>query len=68
MPVVELTMEQEFRLAQIESALRKDEVSKDDIITVFLALQHQNLVLGNNIKQLLKQWPTSPQAITPEDP
>ena len=68
MPVVELTMEQQFRMAQIESALRKDEVSKDDIITVFIALQHQNLVLGNNIKQLLNQWPTSPQAITPEDP
>ena len=68
MPVEELTMEQEFRLAQIEAARRKDEVSKDDIITVFIALQHQNLVLGNNIKQLLNLWPTSPQAITPEDP
>jgi hypothetical protein len=67
MPVVELTMEQQFRMAQIEAALKKPEVSKDDLITVFVALQHQNMVLGNNIKQLLNQWPTSPQAITPED-
>ena len=58
MPVVELTMEQEFKLRQIEDGLK--EASKEDIITVFLALQHQCFVLGNNIKQLITQWPNSP--------
>ena len=67
MPTLELTMEQQFKLAQIEQALNKDEVSKEDIITIFLALQHQNLVLGNNIKQLLKLWPISPLPTTPEE-
>ena len=60
-------MEQEFKMVQIETALRKPEVEREDIITLFLALQKQNLVLGNNIKQLLTLWPTSPLPITPED-
>jgi len=58
MPVVELTMEQQFKLRQIEDGLK--EASKEDIITVFLALQHQCFVLGNNIKQLINEWPISP--------
>ena len=58
MPVVELTMEQEFKLRQIEDGLK--EASKEDIITVFLALQHQCFVLGNNIKQLITEWPSHP--------
>ena len=66
MPVMELTMEQQFRMVQIENALKQDSVSKEDIITVFVALQHQNLVLSNNIKQLLQQWPAIHPPITPE--
>lgn len=54
MPVVELTLEQEFKLRQIEDQLPS--ASKEDIITVFMALQHQNFVLGNNIKNLLKHY------------
>ena len=64
---MELSMEQQFKMAQIENSLRKEAVSKEDIITVFLALQHQNLVLGNNIRQLLQQWPAIHPPITPEE-
>jgi hypothetical protein len=31
-----------------------------DIITVFLAMQRQNFVMGNSIKNLIKQWPVHP--------
>ena len=54
MPTVELTLEQDFKLRQLEDQL--PHASKDDIITIFLALQHQNYVLGNNIKQLLLHY------------
>ena len=66
MPVVELTMEQEFKLRQIEDGLKS--ASKEDIVTVFLALQHQCFVLGNNIKQLITEWPSIPNhpTTTPE--
>ena len=57
-PVVELTVEQKFKLRQIEVALNNPETKKEDIITVFLALQQQTFVLGNNVTQLLKAWPT----------
>ena len=56
MPVIELTMEQEFKMRQIEDALNKPDARKEDIVTVFIALQHQNFVLSNNLKQLLMQW------------
>ena len=29
---------------------------KEDVITVFLALQRQNFVLGNSLTNLLKKW------------
>ena len=67
MPVIELTMEQSFKMRQIEDALKNPEVSKEDLITVFVAMQHQNFVLSNNIKQLLAQWQIHPST-TPEDP
>ena len=53
-PVVELTMEQEFKMRQIEDALKT--ADKDDIIIIFLALQRQCFVLGNNMSNLLKNW------------
>ncbi len=56
MPVVKLTMEQEFKMRQIGKPLNNKEVNKRDIITVFISLQHQNFVLANNLKQLLNQW------------
>lgn len=56
-------MEQQFKLKQIEDALRNPESKKEDIITVFLALQKQCFVLSNNLTNLVKQWPT----VTPTD-
>jgi hypothetical protein len=32
------------------------EAEKSDIITLLMALQRQNFILGNNLTQLLKQW------------
>lgn len=57
-PIVELTMEQQFKLKQIEDALRHPESKKEDIITIFLALQRQCFVLGNSMSNLVKKWPT----------
>ena len=54
-------MEQDFKLRRLEDLL--PDADKDDIITILLALQRQNFVLGNNIKQLLKAW-----TITVEEP
>ena len=42
-PVVELTMEQQFKLRRLEDLL--PEADKADIITVFLALQKTELLL-----------------------
>ena len=58
-------MEQQFKLRQIEDGLKT--ADKEYIITVFLALQHQCFVLGNNIKQLITEWPSHPPT-TPEVP
>ena len=63
MPVTELTLEQQFKLKAIEQQL--EHATREDIITVFMALQHQTFVLGNNLKNLLNQWPATP-TITPE--
>lgn len=51
-------MEQQFKLRQIEDALRHPESAKEDIITVFMALQHQCFVLSNNVSNLVRKWPT----------
>lgn len=65
MPTTELTLEQSFKLRQLEDMLPR--ADKADIITVFLALQRQSFVLGNNISQLIKSWPSHHPAITPEE-
>ena len=57
-------MEQQFKMKQIENALRSDDAHKEDIITIFLALQHQNFVLTNTVSNLVKKWPT----VTAQDP
>ena len=45
-------------MKQIENAIRSDDANKEDIITIFLALQHQNFVLTNTVSNLVKKWPT----------
>ena len=47
-------MEQEFQLKKIEGLLEK--ASKDDIVTVFVALQEQCYILQNNVANLVKKW------------
>ena len=59
-------MEQDLKMRQLKDALEKPETKKEDIITIFLALQRQTFVLGNNMKQLLKEW-QNPRLTTPED-
>jgi len=54
-----MTMEQQFKMKQIENALRDPESKKEDIITIFLALQRQNFALSNTVSNLVKKWPTS---------
>jgi len=61
---MELTMEQDFKMRRLEDLL--PEAEKDDIITILLALQRQNFVLGNNLTQLLKAW-NKPDLTTTEE-
>ena len=42
------------------------DADKEDIITVFMALQKQNFVLSNTVSNLVKKWPNHP-SITHED-
>ena len=65
-PVTELTMEQEFKLRRMDDLL--PEADKADIITLLMALQHQNFCLCNTVSNLVKQWPTSHPHITQEVP
>jgi energy-converting hydrogenase Eha subunit F len=58
-------MEQQFKLKQIENALRHPESKKEDIITIFLALQRQCFVLGNSMSNLVKKWPTPIPQVQP---
>ena len=60
-PITELTLEQQFKMRQIEDALKNEDSSKEDIITVFIALQKQNFVLSNSLTNLLKNWPKPTQ-------
>ena len=51
-------MEQQFKLKQIENALRNPETKLEDVITIFMALQRQNFTLCNTVSNLVKKWPT----------
>ena len=65
-PITELTMEQEFKLRRMDDLL--PEADKADIITLLMALQHQNFCLCNTVSNLVKKWPTSHPPITQEVP
>ena len=45
-------------MRRLEDLLPKSD--KDDLITVFLALQRQNFVLSNTVSNLIKKWPIHP--------
>ena len=51
-------MEQDLKMRRLNDLL--PEAEKDDIITVFLALQKQNFVLSNTVSNLVKKWPNHP--------
>ena len=52
-PITRMTLEQEFQLKKLEVF---GEGIREDIITVFMALQEQCYVLSNNVKQLVMKW------------
>ena len=58
-------MEQDLKMRRLNDLL--PDAEKDDIITVFLALQKQNFVLSNTVSNLVKKWPNHPPT-TPEVP
>ena len=58
-PITQLTVEQDLRMRVLKDRLNETYYDhKEDIITLFLALQKQNFVLGNSLSNLLKKWTT----------
>jgi len=51
-------MEQDLKLRLLYDGLTNPETKKEDVITVFMALQEQNYVLSNSLTNLVKKWPT----------
>ena len=64
-PITQLTMEQDLKLRVLHDKLQEDFHDKQaDIITLIMALQHQNFVLGNSITNLVNKWPRPPKILT----
>ena len=58
-PITKLTMEQDLRLRILEDKLKEGyHDNKSEIITLLLALQKQNFVLGNSLTNLVHRWNT----------
>ena len=58
-PITKLTYEQDLKMRVLKDRLNETyDDHKEDIITLFLALQKQNFVLGNSLKNLLEKWNT----------
>jgi len=53
-------MEQDLKLRLLYDNLIKPETQKEDIITVFMALQEQAFVLSNSLTNLVEKWPKRP--------
>ena len=67
-PITKLTYEQDLRLRMMHDKLHESyHDKKEDVITLMMALQHQNFVIGNSLTNLVKQWPKV-QPITNEVP
>ena len=56
-PITELTVEQDLKLRLIEDKLKSGDVDYKDVVTLFMALQHQNFVLANSLTNLVQKWP-----------
>ena len=58
-PITKLTVEQDLKMRILKDKLNENyDNHKEDIITLFLALQKQNFVLGNSLSNLLEKWNT----------
>ena len=58
-PITKLTIEQDLKMRILKDKLNENyDNHKEDIITLFLALQKQNFVLGNSLTNLLEKWNT----------
>ena len=61
-PITELTYEQDLKLRVLHDKLQDTfHDHKEDVITLLMALQHQNFVLGNSITNLVSKWPKPPK-------
>ena len=57
-PITKLTVEQDLKMRVIRDKITEGyHDNKDDIIEVFMALQKQNFILGNSLKNLVDHWP-----------
>ena len=57
-PITRLTYEQDLKMRLLSDKLDESYHNrKEDVITLVLALQHQNFVLGNSITNLVQHWP-----------
>jgi len=55
-------MEQDLKLRVLSDKLEEGyHDKKEDVLTLIIALQHQNFVMGNSIENLIKQWPKPPK-------
>ena len=61
-----MTLEQDLELRKFYDAISQDEVAKDDLMTVIMALKHQNFILSNSMMNLVKKWPTTSTLATPQ--
>ena len=58
-PITKLTVEQDLKMRILKDKLNENyDNHKEDVITLFLALQKQNFVLGNSLTNLLEKWNT----------
>ena len=57
-PITKLTYEQDLKMRLLNDKLIENyHDKKEDVITLVMALQHQNFVLGNSITNLVNHWP-----------
>ena len=64
-PITELTVEQDLNLRLLKDSIEHRATPREDVNTVFLALQKQNYVLANSLTNLLDKWPKPPMRPDP---
>ena len=57
-PITKLTYEQDLKLRVLKDRLAETyHDHKEDVLTLLIALQHQNFVLSNSLSNLVEKWP-----------